>query len=230
MQSLSQATFAVNYAIFIIVFWLGLYIVLHNPRYPISWLTALTLWSMAVLFLHFLVKSTPAFSGSEPLKGSPWFQGLAVAPALAFWHHTTMLMRPKRLNIWRWTRIVSGYMVAILAIVAQAFHLIWVTPPDCPPLLNCRTAGPLYPVFIVGYLLFFLASMINLIRSARATPAALLRKQLLTLAYATLVAGLTVPAMMIGTLVNLPVPMLVNSLLLAVTIGVIGYGVARFAR
>jgi hypothetical protein len=228
MQFLSQTTFIVNYAIFIIVFWLGLYIVIHNPRYPISWLTTLTLWSTAALFLHFLVE-TEGLTGSEQLTGSPWFQGLAVAPALAFWHHTTMLLRPKRLNPWRMIRILGAYMVAVLAIIAQAYHLIWVTPPDCPPLLNCRTAGPLYPYFIAGYVVFFLASMINLIRSARATPAVLLRKQLLTLAYATLVAGLTVPAMMIGTLVNLPVPMLVNSLLLALTIGVIGYGVARFS-
>ena len=229
MQLLSQVSFIVNYAFFIIVFWLGLYIVLHNPRYPISWLTTLTLWSLAVLFLHFLVETTPGLTGSEQLEGSPWFQGLAVAPALAFWHHTTMLLRPKRLNPWRKFRILSAYLMAILAVTAQAFHLIWITPPECPLLLSCRTAGPLYPVFIATYSIFFLASMINLLRSARATPAALLRKQLLTLAYATLVAGLTVPAMMIGTLVSLPVPLLVNSLLLALTICVIGYGIARFS-
>lgn len=229
MENLSQITFIINYAIFILVVWLGLYIVLHNPRYPVSWLTTLTLWSLAFLFLHFLAETIPVLTGSIPMGTSPWVQGFSVAPALAFWHHTTMLLRPKRLNPWRVIRIASGYAVAILAVIAQTFQLIWITPPDCPPLLNCRTAGPLFPLFIVAYCVFMLACVINLVRSSRATPAALIRKQLITLVYATLVAGFTVPTMLIGMLVTLPVPMMVNSLLLALTIAVIGFGVARFS-
>jgi hypothetical protein len=52
---------------------------------------------------------------------------------------------------------------------------------------------------------------------------------LLILAVATLIAGLTGPAMLIGTLFKLPVPTTVISFLLAVTIGIIGYSVARYS-
>jgi len=230
MQTLSQFTFFVNYAAFIIVLWLGLYLVMHNPRYPISWLTALTLWSLATLFLHYLLEPTFLPGRDFELSSNRWFQGLAVAPALAFWHHATMLMRPKQLNPWRWTRILVAYLLAAAAIVVQASTQIWSRTAGGNLLyLNSRQAGPLYPIFGGALLVFVAASMINLIRSARATPAILPRKQLLTLAWATLVAGLSGPAMMIGMFAGLPIPTMVISLLLSGTVGLIGYGVARFS-
>jgi hypothetical protein len=227
MTFLPQFTFALNYAAFILVLWLGLYIILHNPNYPLSWLTALTLWSLAMLFLHFLLE--PTFLPTDPydLSRTPWLQGLAVIPALAFWHHATMLMRPKRMNWWRLTRILTAYVLAIAGIVLK--NSIWSTPNPSNSGLNTRLAGPLYPYFIAAFFVFSLASMINLFRSARATPAAILREQLLILAVATLIAGLTGPAMLIGTLFKLPVPTTVISFLLAVTIGIIGYSVARYS-
>lgn len=234
MQPFDQIAFALNYAAFIIVLWLGLYLVLHNPRYPIAWLTAFTLWSMAVLFLHYLLEDIPENFISINSYGHLFTFGLVVAPALAFsglafWHHATMLMRPKRMNLWSWTTVIAAYVFAAAAVAAQASYLIWVTPANCPPLLNCRLPGVLFPIFAAALVLFFAASVINLIRSARATPAPMPRRQLIILAYATVVAGLTVPAMMFGMVVHLPVPMLVISLILAVTVGMLGYGVARFS-
>jgi hypothetical protein len=203
---------------------------MHNPRYPISWLTALTLWSLATLFLHYLLEPTFLPSRDFELNLNRWFQGLAVAPALAFWHHATMLMRPKRLNLWRWARILTAYLLAATAIVVQTSTQIWSRTAGGNLLyLNSRQAGPLYPIFGGALLVFIVASMINLIRSARATPATLPRKQLLTLAWATLVAGLSGPAMMIGMVAGLPIPTMVISLLLSITVGLIGYGVARYS-
>lgn len=230
MDYLPQLTFFINYGAFIIVLWLGLYLVMHNPRYPISWLTALTLWSLATLFVHFLLEPTFWLSAGFELNYNRWFQGFAVAPALALWHHATMLMRPRRLNPWRWTRILAAYLFAAAAVFVQADKGIWSRTPGGNLLyLNSRVAGPLYPIFGAALLVFIVAAMINLVRSARATPAALPRKQLLTLAWATLIAGLTGPAMIAATLAGLPVPTALISLLLAVTVGVIGYGVARYS-
>ena len=230
MTYLPQFTFFINFAAFIIVLWLGLYLVMHNPRYPISWLTALTLWSLATLFLHYLLEPTFLPGRDFELSSNRWFQGLAVAPALTFWHHATMLMRPKRLNLWRWVRILTAYLLAAIAIVVQTSTQIWSRTAGGNLLyLNSRQAGPLYPIFGGALLVFIAASMINLIRSARATPATLPRKQLLTLAWATLVAGLCAPAMMIGIVAGLPIPTTVISLLLSITVGLIGYGVARYS-
>lgn len=230
MQTLSQFTFFINYATFILVLWLGLYLVMHNPKYPISWLTALTLWSLATLFLHYLMEPTFLPGRDLELGSNRWFQGLAVAPALAFWHHATMLMRPKKLNPWRWARILAAYLLAVGAIVFQASTQVWSRTAGGNLLyLNSRQAGPLYPIFGGGLLVFIVASMINLVRSARATPASLPHKQLLTLAWATLVAGLSGPAMMIGMFAGLPIPTMVISLLLSITVGLIGYGVARYS-
>ena len=108
-----------------------------QPRYLIAWLTTLTLWSMSGLFLNVLLAINPPplpvyyqtwlrfmfpFWPEAALLGNPniWLLGWLVAPAVAFWHHATILMRPGRLNAWRWTRILAGYLMAVLAIIAQA--------------------------------------------------------------------------------------------------------------
>ena len=33
-------------------------------------------------------------------------------------------MRPGKMNLWRWTRVIAGYMIAIAAIEVQAFTQI----------------------------------------------------------------------------------------------------------
>src|SRR5512135_3447332 len=78
MDYLPQLTFFINYGAFIIVLWLGLYLVMHNPRYLLSWLTALTLWSLATLFVHFLLEPTFWLSAGFELNYNRWFQGFAV--------------------------------------------------------------------------------------------------------------------------------------------------------
>jgi hypothetical protein len=230
MTYLAEFTFFINYSAFILVLWLGLYLVMHNPRYSLSWLTALTLWSLATLFLHYLLEPTFWLNRDFAYSSNPWFQGLAVAPALAFWHHATMLTRPRRLNPWRLIRILTAYLVAGAAVIVQATTRVWSRAPRGDLLyLNSRLAGPLYPFFGAALLLFIAASMINLIRSARASRAELPRKQLVTLAWATLVAGFTGPAMLVGMLLRWPVPSAVISILLAISVGLIGFGVARYS-
>jgi len=230
MTYLAEFTFFINYTAFILVLWLGLYLVMHNPRYSLSWLTALTLWSLATLFLHYLLEPTFWLNRNFAVSANPWFQGLAVAPALAFWHHASMLTRPRRMNPWRLVRILTAYLLAATAVIVQATAQLWSRTPGGDLLyLNSRQAGPWYPFFGAALLVFIVASMINLIRSARTTRAELPRKQLVTLAWATLVAGLTGPAMLVGMLLRWPIPSAVISLLLAFSVGLIGFGVARYS-
>lgn len=239
-------TFAINFLGLVLALWLGLYLVTRNPRYLIAWLTALTLWSMCGLFFNVLLAINPPppvysytwlrfmfpFWSSAALQGDAniWLLGWSVAPAVAFWHHATVLMRPGRLNAWRWARILFGYLMAFLAILAQANGSMLYTEPESNPLyLNSLHAGTWFPIFGATLLLLTWSSVVNLFRSARSTPMILLHKQLQLLAAATLVAGLTAPVTMVGSMLGWPIPMLSLSLLLVIPVSIMGFSVARYS-
>ena len=141
-MTLYQITLAINFIALVASVWLGLYLVTRNPRVPTAWLTALTLWSLSGLFINVLLALNPppdpAFrpsslrflfpfwpTGSPDQGPSTWLQGWSVAPSIAFWHHATLLMRPGKMNIWRWSRVIIGYLSAIAAIEVQAFTSIF---------------------------------------------------------------------------------------------------------
>ena len=227
--------------------WLGLYVVTRSPRSLVAWLTGLTLWSMSGLFLNVLLALHPppapenlpgwvywvlpfwrpsAFAG----EAGAWLQGWLLTPAVAFWHHATTLMRPGRMTRWRWFRVVAGYAGAATAVVAQRYTgLMFIDLSGDPLYLNTLRPGPLFPIFAAWLLLFALMSLFNLSLSARAAPAAMPRKQLLILAAATLIAGLSGPISVVTLALGLPVPRVVLSLLLGCAVSLIGYGVAQYS-
>jgi hypothetical protein len=207
VPALYEFTFAVNLLGLVLALWLGLYLVARSPRLWIAWLTAFTLWSLAGVFLNVLLAITPPpearfypevmrfvflFWPKEALAESQshWLQGWSVAPAVVFWHHATILMRPGGLNVWRWVRIWMGYLLAILSIIAQANASILYSPADSDPLyLNSLQAGPWYAFFGLALVILTLYSAVNLLRSARSAPLKLLRKSFHLMAFATLIAG-----------------------------------------
>ena len=247
MGFLYYLTYAINFLGLVLALWLGLYLVTRNPRYLIAWLTALTLWSMSGLFLNVLLAINPPpppvyyqtwlrimfpFWPEAALLDNPniWLLGWSVAPAVAFWHHATILMRPGRLNAWRWTRILVGYLTAFLAIIAQANGSLLYTEQESSPLyLNSLHGGIWFPIFATALLLLTWSSVVNLVRSAHGSLTPLPRKQLMLLASATLVAGLIAPVAMLGSILGWPIPMLVMSLLLIIPVSIMGYGVARYS-
>ncbi|MGW8250780.1 MAG: hypothetical protein ACWGO1_09070 [Anaerolineales bacterium] len=247
MGTLYYLTFAVNFLGLVLALWLGLYLVTRNPKYLIAWLTGLTLWSMSGLFLNVLLAINPPplpvyyhtwlrfmfpFWPQAALLGDAniWLLGWSVAPAAAFWHHATILMRPGGLNASRWTRIMAGYLMAFLAILAQANGSLLHTEPESNPLyLNSLHSGPWFPVFGIALLLLTWSSIMNLFRSARGALAPLPHKQLLLLASATLVAGLIAPLAMVASIFRWSVPMLLMSLLLVIPVSMMGYGVAQYS-
>jgi hypothetical protein len=159
-----------------------------------------------------------------------WLQGWLIIPAEVLWQNVTTLMRPGPMNWWRWTRVLLGYLLAVAAVVVETNTNLLLAPTASDPLyLNALRPGPLFPVFFGLLGLFTGMSLINLLRSARAAPAALPRKQLLTLAAATAVAGLAGPITVATTQLGLPVPRVVLSLLLGIGTILIGWGVARFS-
>jgi len=247
-MTLYQVTFAINFVALIASLWLGMYLVTRNPRAPTAWLTALTLWSLGGLFLNILLAlnppPVPAYrfsvlrflfpfwpSGLFEQGASAWLQGWSVAPSIAFWHHATLLMRPGKMNAWRWSRVLAGYVIAIAAIEVQAFTQILFSVEGGDPLyLNSLRAGPLYSVFGIALIALTTMSIINLARSAYVAPAEIVRRQLMTLVTATVFTGLIGPVSLVSSGLDLfQMPMAVMSGVLTVFVGAVGYGVARYS-
>jgi hypothetical protein len=244
---LYAATFTVNLLALALAVWLGLYLVSRNPRYLIAWLTALMLWLMAGLFFNVLLAISPAslitikpillrflfpFWPSEAIAGEPnnWLQGWSVTPALALWHHVTVLLLPGKLSSWRWIRIMLGYLLAVVAGLVQTSAQILFAPHSSDPLyLNSLQAGPWYPLFGAALLLMTYICVFNLVRATRAAPSSMAHSQLANLTKATLIICLLGPISIAGSYFQVPIPMVVVSLCAAIPLGVIGMGIARYS-
>jgi hypothetical protein len=229
--------------------WLGIYVVSHSPRSAIAWPAGLALWSLAGLFFNYLLGLNPPPSPAMlPLWMRPllwfwpegafengwgaWLKGWQITPAIIFWHHVTMLMRPGRMGAWRWARVIFGYVVAAVAIIGQRnTSLIFSSDvmQGNPLYLTTLIPGPYYPEYMGFLLLFTILSLINLIRSARSTPTILQRKQLELMAAATVIAGLSGPIAFISYRLNFLLPRVSLTLLLGSAVFMIGYGVARYS-
>jgi len=245
---LLNLTLVVNFVGLVIILWLGLYIVTRSPRSLIAWLTCLTSWSIAGLFLNILLALNPPPALTDlPLwlrlffpfwpagalarqEVNGWLQGWSVTLAVVLWHHATVLMRPGPVTLWRWVWILLGYGAAAAAVYVQAFTPFFLVSISGSPLyLNTLKAGPLYPIFAFFLLLYTGMSITNLVRSAQAASATRLRKQLNTLAIATVVGGLSGPLSITASVFGLPTPMVILSLLLGIAVVLTGYGVARYS-
>jgi len=247
MYNLYVLTVAVNYACLIAAIWLGIFVVTRSPRSPVSWLTALTLLSVSGWFLNILLALNPPPSpqfipdwllpllwmwpaNTFEAGWGGWMQGWQVVPAIMFWHHVTMLMRPGRMNPWRWARVMLGYAIAIAAIYAMTFtDWVFTKGVGNPLYLNTLEQGKLYPLFMGFLFLFTVMSLINLLRSAKVAPALMPRRHLNILAAATLTAGLSGPTAMVAYAFDLSLPRVIPAALLGIAVLLMGYGVARYS-
>ena len=241
------ATFVVNLLGLVLALWLSLFLISRNPRYPVAWLTAVMLWLMAAMFMNVLLAINPPpvvalklswarylfpFWPRETLTGNPnnWLQGWSVTPALALWHHVSILLLPGRTNVWRWTRILLGYLLAAIAILLQADAQILFSAQTSDPLyLNSLQAGPWYPFFGATLVILTWTCVFNLWRAARVASSKMARQQLLILAWAALCAGLVGPVSIAASYFRVPIPMLVISILEAAPVGLIGWAVVRYS-
>lgn len=157
-------------------------------------------------------------------------QGWQVAPAIMFWHHATMLMRPGRMNPWRWTRVALGYAIAIAAAyILSKTDLMFTEGVGDPLYLNTLHQGKLFSLFMGFLFMFTIMSIINLLRSAKIAPSMMPRRQLYILAAATLTAGLSAPVSYLAYTFDISVPRVILSIFLGVTVLLMGYGVARYS-
>jgi len=221
---LYSITLIVNLVFLIVAVWLGAYLVTRSPRSLVAWLTGLTLWSIAGLFLNLLLALTPPpYLGNSPdwaplvLPFWPagtlssdrrlWLQGWLVIPAIAFWHHATTLLRPRKMNPWRWMRVLFAYVTVVVAILVFLYTPFMFSSVSGDPLyLNALKPGPLYSLFVGILIVFTGVCIFNLSFSAHATPFEMPRKQFLILASATLIAGLTAPVGFVAAAFEITIP------------------------
>ena len=240
-------TFAVNLLGLVLALWLGLYLVSRSPKYLIAWLSALTLWSLAGIFLNVLLAINPPpqtynqpawmhfmfpFWPAGTFEGTTnsWLQGWSWVAAFALWNHATTLMRPGKLNAWRKTRILGGYFLAILAIRAHTVTpILYFDVRGNPLYTNSLLPGPWYPLIVFALSILVIMSLTNLYRAARETPASLPRHQLMILFFATLIAGLGIPISIGGSVMLWPIPLVFLSMAEVIPVGLIGYGAARYS-
>ena len=240
-------TVIVNFVFLIAAVWLGVYVVTRSPRSPVAWLTGLTLWSMAGLFMNILLALTPPPAPEQAIwwlrylmpfwpegalsqGASGWLQGWLVAPALAFWHHATVLMLPSFYTHWRKVRVIFVYFVAVVAILVHMNTTLIIDGVSGDPLyLNSMQAGPLFLFFLGLVLVITILCLSNLLRSARLAPPGIPKKQYNSLIMATAAAGLVAPIGILGSAVGLSLPMVVPSLCLGIGVIMLGYGVARYS-
>ena len=246
MDFLSTFTSVVNFIALAVSVWLGWYILTRSPRRLVSWLTSLTLFSMSGIFLNMLLAlNPPPILKDSPLwvqtlfpfwthevvfgTGGGWLTGWLATPAIAFWHHATMVLRPGRKNIRHKIQIALVYTTVIVAIVVQISNPYSLTSETSTP-LHLATLRPEFDFIIFMSLLFLFAciSSANLIASAQVVPSRMARRQFITLAIATIIAGLTGPFSLISVDV-LALPRVINTILLGVPVGMIGYSVARYS-
>jgi hypothetical protein len=246
-EMLYSLTVIINFVFLVVAVWLGVYLVTRSPRSLIAWLTGLTLWSIAGLFLNLLLALTPL----SCLENSPdwaqlvlpfwpavtlacdrslWLQGWLVIPAIAFWHHATTLLRPRKMNLWRWIRVLVAYVIVVVAIlVFRQTSLMFSSVSGDPLYLNALKPGSLYSLFVGVLIVFTVVCIFNLSYSAHATPFEMPRKQFLILAFATLIAGLAAPVGLVAAAFEISIPRVSLALLLGVAVVLIGFGVARYS-
>ena len=248
LEFLSVFSFGVNFVAYVVTIWLGLFIITRSSRNAISWLTSLALWSTSGFFLNSLLAIyPPPLPTSSPfwLKllfpfwspdvfetgWSGWAAGWNVTPAIAFWHHATILIRNKKpgwkLNL----QAALVYGVSIFTIYTQVSTTNFFASATGDPLnLDSLSPGPLYPVLMVFLVLFFLMCLINLVIAGKSAVNSITSNQMRILTLATAIAGVT--SLTAFTLV-LPmigsIPRVINSIFLLVSVFLLGYGVARYS-
>jgi hypothetical protein len=189
-------TVTINLIALSVAIWLGTYIVTRSPRSPVAWLAGLTLWLMAGPFLNVLLAlslpPSPNFvppwvvpllwfwpPGVFEHGQSAWLEGWQATLAFTTWHHLSVLLRYGRMNVLRWIRVIAGYVVAFVLILAQRYTgQIYISLNGDPLTLSTLLPGPLHPVYVASLLFFGVYSIVNLANSARQAPSRVERRQL----------------------------------------------------
>jgi hypothetical protein len=247
MEILAIITSLTNYIALAMTIWLAWYILTRSVRQPISWLTSLTLWSISGIFINSLLAINPPpipvnapwwakflfpFWVSNVIPQSPgeWIAGWLVIPAIGFWHHVTMLIREEKWKTWHYIQVGSVYLTVLIGILAmRRTSLMYSEWSGDPLILNSLRPGILYTAFLLQLSIIILMSFRNLREGMKKTVSQMARNQIRTLSWATLTAGLTAPISFMAVRMEISLPRVLISMILAATVFMIGYSVGKYS-
>lgn len=249
IQLLSLLTTIVNLVGLAVSLCLGFYIVTRSPRNRLSWLAALTLWSLTCFFLHnALMVNLP------DLGVRPWLRPVVVL-ALPLWFHLTLLLSVERTRrrLWfylllrrlpRRTRrrlrplalaisrfgVPLAYALALALVVGGAFPLGLPSEVSSDPALFLadREVGLLYPLSIAFLIVLGSLALLNMQQARQQRTTRAQRRQFTHLIRATSLGGLGALYLGLGVWLQLDVPALPGDLAMGVAVGILGYNVAKY--
>jgi hypothetical protein len=225
-------TTAVNVLAMATAVWLGFYIVTRSARNHVSWLAALTLWTVASYFLHNVVAINVPGSGMLPYLRP----GVVIAFPLLF--HLTVDLLPDRSLWWLWKLSPwAGRAVILLAYGLALFIIVsGATPGDLAPeakigmivYLDGRTTGTFYPLVPALLVLLVSQSVLNLWQGQRHVADKALRDQFTVLLVATILAAVAGLYITLGIWLQLHLPTLPGDVTLGIALVLLGYAVAQY--
>jgi hypothetical protein len=247
MTSFSLFTYVLNLFALSLAIWLGFYVITYSPRRLISWLTGLTLWSISGIFLNMLLAITPPpppqnlqswqvmlfpFWSPQVFQNGVggWLAGWLATPAIAIWHHITILLRDEKSNKWFKLQVLVVYILAGVTIYSQLNSTLMFSEASGDPLrLNYLKPGIYYSVFMSLLIVIAGISANNLFVAQKKVQSDLIRRQLNSLFIATCFAGLTGPISLFALFDQFTIPRVVNTILLTATIAMIGISITRYS-
>lgn len=212
--------------------WLGFYILTRSPRSRISWLTALSLWSLSS---YFFSNSLAAY---QPESGALLWPRFLVFFALPAWLNLTLELiargekAPQRLGSPIFTRagIVISYLIALLLVLVGilAPRLILELPNGPRLFTRDPGVGPLYPLIPIFLLVNIALALFVLARGRHAAFSISQRRQFSFFLIATGMAGVGGVYVAIGTFLQLDLPAFLGDAVLAAGVTLLGYVVAKY--
>ncbi|MCC7355082.1 MAG: GAF domain-containing protein [Anaerolineae bacterium] len=212
--------------------WLGFYLVTRSPHRPLPWLAALSLWSLASLFLrNILVIHLPASETLNRLR-------LVGVIGLAFWFHLTLLLVPRRhdrvAQATAYPAIRAGmiglaYGLSFLVILSNFFAPGSVLTPSLSPVyISGRASGAFNPYIILYMLVFGSFAIYNLVQGrahARHASQKRILTSMLVVTSPPLLAGLYLT---LGPRISPTLPVFPADAIMGVSMLLLGYNVARY--
>lgn len=212
--------------------WLGFYVLTRSPRSRISWLTALSLWSLSS---YFFANSLSAYQPeSEALLWPRFF----VFFALPAWLNLTLELIASGDKSTRgiasvvFTRlgIAMSYAIALFLVLIGILAPVLILALPSAPRLYTRDpgVGPLYPLIPLFLLANIILALIVLNRGRRAAFTISQRRQFTLFLIATGLAGVGGVYVAMGTYLQLSLPAFLGDAILAVGVTLLGYVVAKY--
>jgi len=222
-------TTVVNLLALAAALWQGFYIITRSPRSRVSWLAALTLWSVASFHLHnVMVINVPQrglFVRIRPL----------VLLALPLWCHLTLRLKPEKPRRWfpKLALVSERAVVFLMYGIALVIVIGGVVPAQLPPdarigtmaYLSGRVTSAMYPFVAVFLACTGVLSLLNLWQ--------LRADRVLTRSFSILFAATTLAVLggfyiSVGVALRLDWPTYPGDTLIGAGVVLLGYAVARY--